>query len=165
MLPFGYATQTISDFDNDGQLDILFGDVKMGVFRMLSTLVSSSIAMDLELFQIKDGAGNPAQVSSLAVRPDSSSEGVFFPAVLVGDINADGFKDLLVGQNWNELLVYLGDQQTLLLQQAPVKVRATLPNDERNIQLLDLNRDGKQDVVINLTAKKAVNRVEVLIAN
>ena len=56
---------------------------------------------------------------------------------------------MLVGKSREELHVFLGEPGPDLLARQPQKVAVTSPADERNSWLVDLNRDGKQDLLMH----------------
>ena len=85
-------------------------------------------------------------------------------AVLLGDVNGDGHSDLLVGKNWEELHIFLGVSGPELLAKKPQKVKVAMPNDERNIWLVNLNKDNKQDILIYHRSTTEQYRVTMLIA-
>ena len=45
--------------------------------------------------------------------------------------------------------VHLGVSGPELLAKEPRKVEVAMPHDERNMRLIDLNADGKQDVLVH----------------
>ena len=59
-------------------------------------------------------------------------------------------------------------KKTVLLVRKPQKVAVALPPDERNTWLVDLNRDGKQDLLVHQTPTghepTKPNRVTMLVA-
>ena len=165
--PWGYSSQWLQDFDGDGEIDILFKDVKTGLIGMSRAMFGNSIPIDLEFYRIKKGTYPSKPTTTRKIRPALDlfdAHGVFFPAVLLGDVNGDGHSDLLVGKNWEELHVFLGVPGPELLAQTPQKVAVAMPNDERNIWLADLNTDNKQDILIYHPSTTEPDRVTLLIA-
>ena len=164
--PWGYSSQWIQDFDGDGEVDILFRNVKTGLVGMSRAMVGNSISIDLEFYRMEDSTYPDKPTTTRKIRPDLDlfdAHGVFFPAVLLGDVNGDGRSDLLVGKNWEELHVFLGVPGPELLARTPQKVAVAMPNDERNARLVDLNKDNKQDILIYHPSATDLHRVTLLV--
>ncbi len=165
MQPWGYSVQRFKDIDGDGELDALFGDVKVGFGGMARAMFRKSVAIDVAAYRSRDGRYPESPSFELEIRPRRSTEkgGVFFPAVLLGDVSGDGRADLLVGNGPRELLVYVGEPTPRLFSQSPRAVAVELPDDERRVWLHDINQDGKQDVVIHYR-QQAASRLTFLMA-
>ncbi len=164
--PWGYSSQWFQDIDGDDKIDILFKDVKTELGGMIRAMVGNSIPIDIEFYRMEDGTYPNEPTTLRKIRPAFDlfdTHGVFFPAVLMGDVNGDGRSDLLVGKNWEELHIFLGIPGPKLLAQTPQKVAVTMPNDERNMRLIDLNKDNKQDILIYYPSTTEPHRVILLI--
>lgn len=74
----------------------------------------------------------------------------FNRTLLIGDMTGDGRSDLLVGSD-GDVPVFVGVPGPDLFDPLPHKVEVTLPNDEEYTWLVDLNKDGKQDVLMHHT--------------
>ena len=165
--PWGYSSQWFQDLDGDGKTDIVFKDVKTGLIGMSRAMLGKSIAIDLEFYRTGDGTYPDKPTTQRKIRPALDifeADRVFFPVVLLGDVNGDGRSDLLIGKHWEELHVFFSVSGPGLLARTPQKVAVAMPNDERNARLVDLNGDNKQDLLIHYPSTTHPHRVALLIA-
>ena len=165
--PWGYSSQWFQDLDGDGQTDILFKDVKTGLTGMSRAMLGKSIAIDLECYRMEAGTFPDKPTTRRKIRPDLDifeKDRVFFPVVLLGDVNGDGRSDLLVGKHWETLHVFFGIPGPALFARTPQKVSVAMPNDERNARLVDLNRDNREDLLIHYPSTTHPHRVALLLA-
>jgi|TARA_Y100000031_G_scaffold156410_1_gene210839 hypothetical protein len=166
--PLGYSLGDWQDLDGDGQIEFMFGRVDTGVGGFFRAIVVNSIAIDLEYYRIENGIYPEQPNGSLRIKPDFDfvigGRGPFFPTVLVGEVNGDHHADLLVGENWDELHVYLGVPGPDVFARRPQTVAVALSANEQNTRLVDLNQDDKQDVLIHHPSTTEPHRLMVLIA-
>ena len=165
---WGYAAQDFLDVNGDGATDATIGAVNIGLGGMFGAMVGNSIAIDLALYQLRDGE-YPAEPdwSRRVSSPFSplNRRGPLFPTVLVGDVNGDGRSDLLVGERWDELSVFLGVEGKDPIASKAIRMAVAMPSDERNARTADLNNDGKDDVFIKHSSTTEPGRLIILMAN
>ena len=166
--PEGSAGVRPQDFDGDGLVDLMVTDSSLGFIQMLRGILADSIAMDLEFYRNENGVYPVEPTTRRDIRPDfdplDEREGAFFPAVLLGDVNGDGRADLIMAKSRNALHVCVGVPGPDLFAKQPVELSLAIPDDEQSSQLVDLNGDGKQDIVMHHPSATGPHRLTVLIA-
>ncbi len=73
----------------------------------------------------------------------------FNPTLLLGDVTGDGRADLLIEVTFRALDVFVGVPGPDLFARQPQAVKVVVPHDEEYTWLVDLNKDGKQDVLLH----------------
>ena len=73
----------------------------------------------------------------------------FNSTLLIGDVTGDGLSDLLIGDHPRIMDIFVGVPGPDLFSQRPQDVAIAVPNDEEYTWLVDLNKDGKQDVLMH----------------
>jgi hypothetical protein len=73
----------------------------------------------------------------------------FNSILLIGDINGDGLEDFIKGDHPRKLVVHLGTTGAAMFAAKSQEIRVQVPNDEEYSWLVDLNQDGKQDLVLH----------------
>ena len=73
----------------------------------------------------------------------------FNKSLFIGDVTGNDRADLLIEWTHRELHIYEGVSAPGLFADDPQKVTIELPNDEEFAWMTDLNRDGRQDIVMH----------------
>ncbi len=167
-LPFGLGSH---DFDHDGQVDMMFTTMKFGIFKTIGMIsravLTRSLQMHLEFYRMEGGIYPDKPNATRKIKghaPGVSGEkGIFHPSVLIGDVSGNSRSDLLVQNGPEELRVYLGVPEPKLFARRPQKVAVVMPYEEYT-WLVDLNKDGVQDILMHHPSTTKPHRVMILIA-
>ena len=73
----------------------------------------------------------------------------FNTTVRIGDVTGDGILDLLLGDHPRIMEVFVGMPGPEMFAQQPQEVAVAMPNDEEYTWLVDLNKDGMQDLLMH----------------
>ena len=88
----------------------------------------------------------------------------FNTTLLIGDVTGDGRSDLLIEETHRQLLVFAGVPGPELFARQPQRVAVAIPNDEEYTWLVNLNKDGRQDLLLHHASTTEPHRVTMLIA-
>ena len=73
----------------------------------------------------------------------------FNATLLIGDVTGDGRLDLLIADHPRITVVFSGVPGPEIFSQQPQEVKVAVPNDEEYTWLVDLNKDGVQDILMH----------------
>ena len=135
---------TVFDYDNDGLLDIFisyFGNYLKGnlptLKRRNSNGLPDKLFKNLGGFKFKD------------VSKDSGIENLGWgQAVTHTDLNADGWQDLIVGNDFGVNAYYINQKNGHFID-VSAKIGTNKPSYTMNIALTDLNQDAQPDIYIS----------------
>ncbi|NNF43307.1 MAG: hypothetical protein HKN62_09710 [Phycisphaerales bacterium] len=159
------------DFEADGQSDLIFVTIKPSLLKvaglLLEAFFTGSVSMELAFHRMEDGRYATKPHGSRTIRSEvagASGTRALHPAVLVGDVSGDGRAELLVQRGRRKLQIFAGVPGPEVFARRPQTLAVDMPKDEEYTWLVDLNRDGKQDVLMHHASATEPDRVTTLIA-
>ncbi|WP_119967739.1 FG-GAP repeat domain-containing protein [Shewanella japonica] len=159
------------DLDNDEVDEVIVAGFDIGLSQIVSALLSGSIDQDVHVFKMNDASmfADKANVSkevelSFSLTSGQSGE----PVVALADINGDGFKELLLSDDNEELDIYYGQAGREPFKKRAEEWSVTIPVEGAMLSAVDINADGKDDLLLKFGRQDPENlqrRFSVLIAN
>jgi hypothetical protein len=141
------------DFRNDGHTDLVVSSIEIGLGKILAALITGSISQDLKFYEMGDAGytEKPRVVRTVTTTFDLGSGDVFYPTILIIDVNGDQIVDLIVQD---------------LFAKSYLTLDVDMPDNPDFVTVGDLNRDGRKDIMIRYGEgdDAAENRIKVLIA-
>lgn len=140
----------IADFNGDGRLDFYIPTTKIGVGTIVRVLLRGSANLDVDFYLLSAQRRYGAKADfRQQAKIDVSISNLRFdmPLFELIDLNGDGRKALVLGESGRELRFY-GPDNTRLFSRNSERVTLPLPRDASRVKVLDLNGDGKQDLVL-----------------
>ncbi len=154
------------DFNRDGQTDMVISTVEIGIGKILTALITGSINIDLNFYQMTDGTypGKPVLKREMTATFSLSSGDVFFPSVLIDDVDGDQVDDLMVQEGEDKLRIFMGGNNGKLFARKSVDIDVSMPNEPDLVEIADLNGDGKSDILMRHQAAGKPRKIVVMVS-
>jgi hypothetical protein len=139
------------DINNDKQLEVLVSSLDIGISQIIGALLSGSIDQDVYIFTLDQNGRyieDPALSKEVDLNFSLSSGRSDDPVIKLADFNGDGLEDLLFSGGEERLLTYQASNKKRMFHKRSVKHKILLPKNGKLISTIDLDQDGKQDIVI-----------------
>lgn len=140
----------IADFNGDGRQDFYIPTTKIGVGTIVRVLLRGSANLDVDFYLLSAQRQYAAKADfRQQAKIDVSISNLRFdmPLFELIDLNGDGRKSLVLGESGRELRFY-GPDRNRLFNRNSDRVDLPLPRDASRVKVLDLNADGKEDLVL-----------------
>ncbi|MEP1552307.1 VCBS repeat-containing protein, partial [Paraglaciecola sp.] len=159
------------DLEGDGIQEVFVSSFDIGISQIIGALLSGGIDQDVLLFAMDENGEYQEKplVSQEVEMTFSLSQGATGePLIKVVDINGDSVKDILFsdGDSAIRVLFATPDDKKPYARRS-LRQKMTMPQNASSIDSVDLNKDGKSDLVIHygqLDAEELHKQIVVLLA-
>ena len=162
----------IIDLNGDDKSEIVLSSLDIGVSQIIGALLTGSIDQDVYVFKMngedkydEDPKVNKEVDMNFSLSSGKSGE----PVIQVADFDGDGLKDLMLSDGEKTLKVFEGTtKKNRMLKRRSKKHKVLLPKDGDLVETKDLNKDGKNDVIIRYgrqDEKELHNKLVILFAS
>ncbi|WP_024612252.1 VCBS repeat-containing protein [Pseudoalteromonas sp. TB64] len=153
-----------TDFNNDGLIDLQKMDLDIGFGTIASMAMgggSTDVDIEMNIYkQQPDGSFASESSIELDLEVEISMDGGNIdPPLYLGDINGDNKIDAVYKYSKKTLYIYYGEQDSLLNKKRK-KLKLTLPKNNKDILLVDINQDGKKDFVFKFTEEDGTSKIK-----
>ncbi len=138
------------DANGNGRTDFLTASTQLGLTSIVRALLTGSSGAEVRVhLQRDDGQFSSEPDYQMTARVEINIRGAtaHMPMVTLADLNGNGRSTLLVSQGRDTLLSYAAERNGLFARRAE-RFSFTLPRDADRIRVLDLDGDGRDDLVL-----------------
>ena len=156
------------DVNNDQKYEVLLSSFELSVSNIIGALLSGSIDQNILLFALNDNNNyeEDALISKEVELNFSLTSGKSGqPVALLSDVNGDGFQDLILSSDDDELSIFMGNNTSKLFNKKASKYKALLPENGELFEKYDINHDGKEDFIMHynrLDDESMANKITIL---
>jgi len=158
----------IVDVNNDQKYEVLLSSFELSVSNIIGALLSGSIDQNILLFALNNDNSyeEDALISKEVELNFSLTSGKSGqPVGLLSDVNGDGFQDLILSSDDDELSIFMGNNTSKLFNKKASKYKALLPENGELFEKYDINHDGKEDFIMHynrLDDESMANKITIL---
>ncbi len=145
------------DLNKDGKLDLIIPVVKVGVRNIIRMMLTKSVEIQAETYLMRNEGVYPRKPNfkNKIIVKFSYRGGPTSPVYEIDDFNGDGFEDILTSAEQKKLVFFWGNKEKVLDSKVGAEFRISLPQDGELVSAMDLNNDGKCDVIITYPKEMA----------
>lgn len=159
------------DLQGDGTQEVFVSSFDIGISQIIGALLSGGIDQDVLIFAIDENGeySEKPLVSQEVEMTFSLSQGATGePLTKVVDVNGDNAKDIVFSDGDSVIRVlYATPNDKKPYARRSVRQKMTMPQNASSIEVVDLNMDGKSDLVLHygqLDAEALHKQIVVLLA-
>jgi hypothetical protein len=141
----------IVDVDGDGRMDIATPSTRLSLTRIVGALFSGRMGVDLDVYRMRPDGQYPDESdyrTRFKVEFDLKTGLTRYPAVSIADFDGDGFAELLLQEDPDELTLYPGKADPSLFGDKGRVMSLVLPRNGQMVEARDLDGDERADLLV-----------------
>lgn len=150
-----------ADINGDGRKDFYTPTVQFGLGMMVRALISGNAGMEVQFYLMKDDrsfSSKPDHTHKTVATISISGGRVDLPLFQLATMNGSRNKALIVGEKQQRLIVHPSHDDELFRKDRTM-FNVSLPRDGSKARIMDINGNGKDDLVLPFDAQdKKENR-------
>lgn len=138
------------DLNGDQRKDFYTPSATFGVGTIIRALLSGTTSLDMQFYLMKDDRsfGDKPDVNHKATANVSIGRAAIdLPLLQVAHLHTSDKKDLLVGEGQEQLQIFRNDGNQLFGGEIR-RFKTALPRNGTQVKVMDINRDGRDDLVL-----------------
>jgi len=162
----------IIDLNRDGLTDLVIPVVKVGLRNIIRMMLTKSVEIHAETYLMRRDGFFPEQpdLRNKVLVKFTYRGGATSPVYEIADFNGDGYNDILTSAGQKQLILFWGDKNDIIASRVGEDFRVPLPQNGERVNAMDLNNDGKCDVIISYgdsdgSDVEGANQLLILLAN
>ena len=146
----GFTLPLVKDINHDGRQDLVLVNVEINFWNSIKALIARTVTAEAAFYLMPAGGRYNREPSEIIGYSIKFSLGRFThqPLSIFGDLNGDGLPDLLLSLDKERLGVHWGRQGAFWPSDYDEVLEDFLPIRGKRVKVVDLNRDGRDDLVL-----------------
>jgi hypothetical protein len=159
---------TFADINGDQRKDFYTPSATFGVGTIIRALISGTTGLDMQFYLMKEDrtfSDKPDHNHKAQANVSVGRAAIDLPLFQVANITSGQHKDLILGEGQEQMLI-INSKDGLLFSGDSRRFKTLLPRDGARVKVMDINNDGKDDLVLpfdRLDREEARDQVRFLI--
>jgi hypothetical protein len=148
------------DLNGDQRKDFYTPSATFGVGTIIRALLSGTTSLDMQFYLMKDDrsfSDKPDLNHKATANVSIGRAAIDLPLLQVAYLHNSDQKDLLVGEGQEQLQI-IRTQENRLFAGESRRFKTSLPRNGAQVKVMDINRDGKDDLVLPFDSQEPEDR-------